>query len=99
MWEIIREEKSNLQGEYFEQVKSFIRKEIIRREEICLTGRGDSVFDNFLQGEYCTVYKTLLLGENNFGQKKRVNMLVIRNILIENYSDRKRFVIRKIIGR
>ena len=46
-----RRRDNNLQGKNLELVISFIRKEIIGKEEKYLVERGDS----FLQGKYCTV--------------------------------------------
>ena len=47
---------------------------IFHREENYLE-RGYSEFDNILQGKYCTIYIKLLLGEKEYTQEKRGNML------------------------
>ena len=99
MLEYIREEKNNLQGGYLERVKYFVGKEIIGREETYWTGRGYSELKNILQGKHYTVQMKLLLGEKKYAREKRENMLEMTNILIEKYSDRERFVMRKIIER
>ena len=50
-----QEETNNLQVKYFTQVKSFVRKEIIGKEEKYLVGREHSELENLLQGKYFTV--------------------------------------------
>ena len=79
-----------------EWVKSFIRKEIIGREEKDLEGKKRSE-TMFYKGNTVLSRRNYSYGRNTLNGKIGENMLVMINILIGKYFDGGKIVMREII--
>ena len=80
-----------------EWVNSFIRKEIIGREEKYLEGKRRSE-TMFYKGNTVLSRRNYSYWRNTLDGKLGENMLVMINILIAKYFDEEKIVMREIIG-